>query len=240
MAEESPGFSLKRVGRLLGWLLGIPVLVVLAVMAYRNISGHFARETARNLAEAAQVNPGHQAPPADALTPKDDFYRIMQGGIQPNFYQASEGDRLREGGALHDAFSRYVKRSDVMARTEGTINKGRWSFDLFAGGFNGPYWNETVDWCIRLRMPPGDEKMYAYTLAQLSGLVDSESIGLENLPTDLEFTPETALDHISIENKKELLIPIRTYWNGVSAKEVEIREWHISPESGVCLNITHR
>jgi hypothetical protein len=228
MPDHSSTISIKRILQLIGRLLIIALSVWLVVMVYL----HFARQAALNQAEAEQVGPPPL--PADALSPKDDFYRMIQGGIQANDAGNSASMRLMAGGALHQAFRFYVKKEDVIARTKATIQEGSWSFNPFAGGFGGPYWNETIEWCIRLRMPPGEEKMYAYVLGQLSNVGFSESIGLARLPDNVYLTPENALSYIKLDDKKELLIPIRTIWVGESAKKVSIREWYIHPESKIC------
>jgi hypothetical protein len=232
MPDHSSKISLKRILQLIGTL----IIMALSVWLVWKVYSHFARQAALNQAEAEQV--GSPALPADALSPKDDFYRMMQGGIQANDAGNSASMRLMAGGALHQAFRLYVKKEDVIARTEAAIREGSWSFNPFAGSaFGGPYWSETIEWCIRLRMPPGEEKMYAFMLGQLSNVGFSESIGLTRLPADVRLTPENALSYINLDDKKELLIPIRTMWAGESAKQVSIREWYIHPESKICPSV---
>jgi hypothetical protein len=234
MATHKPGFSIIRTLKLLGVFFAIPLSVLLVLKVYDAISGQVAAQAAAEDAEAKQVGAPNTPPPVNALGPKDDFYRIMVGGIQANDAAGLSSIQLSHGGALHNAFRLFVKKDDVIARTKGYVNKGSWSYNPFASGWGGPYWSEAIEWCIRLRMPPGEEKMFAYTLWQLSDLAFSESLGLTRLTTDQRLTPETALNFINLDNKKELLIPIRTSWSGKSEKEVSIREWFIAPDSKVC------
>jgi hypothetical protein len=235
MPDHSSKVSIKRILQLIGMLIVFALSAWLVLKVY----SHFARQAAINQAEAEQV--GQPALPPNALSPKDDFYRMIQGGIQANDATGLSSMQLMAGGALHQAFRLYVKKEDVIARTQATINKGSWSFNPFAGrAFGGPYWNETIEWCIRLRMPPGEEKMYAYILGQLSNVGFSESIGLARLPDNVRLTPDNALSYINLDDKKELLIPIRTMWAGESAKQVSIREWYIWPEAKICPSVAKK
>ncbi len=231
MSNKKSSFSIMRIFQLIGVFIGICLVVLSVLKIYSDIR----QQNALERAEAEQVGP-QATQPADALSQKDDFYRIMAGGIQANDASNFDSIRQRNGGALHKAFQLYVKKDDVLARTKSQINKGSWSYNIFAGS-GGPYWSELIEWCIRLRMPAGGEKMYAYTLGQLSDLVYSESIGLPKLPANLRITPDTALNHIKLDGKQELLIPMQTRWFGRSAEQVTIREWFIMPESRICQSV---
>ncbi len=246
MDEKKPSFSLLRIVKFLGAIIGITLIGFASLSAYdayrvKSIASlkadadmvEYRSRTATLADKQKQAN-------AHLLGPKDDFYRIMQGGIQPNDSTRSDTMTFSQGGALHKAFQLYVKKDDVLARTPSEIKKGSWRFD-FGIGFDGrPYWGETIEWCIRLKMPAGDEKIYAYTLSELSKLYNSESIGLNKLPKDIDLAPETALNYVNLDGKKELLVPIQTVWLGASAEEITVREITIKPNSFVCQSLAKK
>jgi hypothetical protein len=223
MPEHNARFSLFRTAKLLGVFFAIPLSVWMVLMAYDGITTYLAGQ-----AEDAKL-------PRDALRPSDDFYQVMHG----RFRVAAKDIgviQMYEGGALLVAAQRFVKsKDDVIARTRSTTWQGRdtaaWSLFKKVGE---PYFTEHITWCIRIKPQPGQEGLYAYTLWQISQLEFAGRLGLAKPPPELRLTPETALNYIKIDDKKELRIPIVTSWRGPSENNLQSHAWRISPHSSLC------
>lgn len=233
MSDNKPGFSIVRVLQLFGVAVAIPLGVLVVLRIYTAIIDPSASQAPIESALEQEMRTYKPRPPDRRLDPNDDFYRIIQDGIEGNDAYNTARNQASRGDALYEALRDFVGKDDVIASSKPHVDKVSWNFSLF-GGFTGPHWSETTEWCIRLRPQPGEEKMFAYRLLRMSDLPYNELLGLTKLPHDANVSPENAMNFINLSDKTELMIPLITQWSGSSAKEVSTRLWFVAPNSNIC------
>ena len=230
MPKEKVKARLSNVLILLAAFLVVPVVVLLLVL-YNEISLKNAHEAANaHLIDGPPTKP--EPPPRPSLGPKDDFYRYIKAGAEPK--------EEKESAKLHLALQDFVMKDDVLTHSKPRIwREPFFSLKIFSWeGYQSIQWSEKTDWCIRLRMFPGKQDTFASRLSELSRVEGSESIGLAEITNPLEMTPEKVLSFVDRTSTKELLIPVTTYWAGKSDKDISVRRWTLSPESGICNRAT--
>lgn len=253
MPPKKPAAPQPRVALMFALALGIPLAVIALLKGFTVLSEgsgwlndqltQKARPRPQNnpttLAEAKaeknrglvilapNVDPGVDPP---RLGPGDAFYRQLNGGIS-----RSPGD---EGGATHlqGIASKLVRKPDVLAMQVTYLNESNGFYNVFAGSRMGPFWQESIDWCIRLRYEPGQEGWFAYSIWQLGQEPFADLFGVPPTDPQQPVSPENAIAVVDPARWQNLLLPINTMWQGEGKYNgrAGIRTWTIKPESPIC------
>lgn len=243
MATEKSSVSPVRIAKLLGFFLGLPIVVLVVVMLYdRFVLGHapvehfVAKADEQKLkvpAQPTQLKIQQQIIDKNRLGPCDPFYRFVQAG--------AEGDESM-GQTLAASAKGMVQKSDVLAQSKSLVRQGTWRFSTnFMGwggeefGFHfGRYWHEEADWCLRFKIRQsgtGNERL-------LHDLADRAYLLRLDLPfgaTSPERAPDDTFERYAASAEANgLVIPVQIHWDGKSPKEVHQRLWSIAQNSTVC------
>ncbi|TDR41539.1 hypothetical protein DFR29_11021 [Tahibacter aquaticus] len=178
---------------------------------------------------APNVDPAGATP---RLGPGDAFYRQLSGGVV-----ADPGDVGSGGGVyLQGIASKLVRKPDVLAMQVTYLRESSGSYNLFAGSKMGPFWQESIDWCIRLRYEPGQEGWFAYSIWRLGQEPFADLFGVPLTHAEQQVSPDNALTVVDPARWQNLLLPINTMWQGEGKYDgkASLRKWTIKPESTIC------
>jgi hypothetical protein len=162
---------------------------------------------------------------SDEIGKSDPLYRSIYAGL---FAPASSGGET--GSAIAGALSRYLKRSDIVARGTPQVRQHGSSWSLF-GGPQRAFWEERTQWCLKLRYRDGEQTMFVDALFPIAQLDTKHALGLperNNRPTAQE------LKEMMAKYGGGVLLPVEYVRSGESESKVDTRVWRLVTDSGVC------
>jgi hypothetical protein len=168
------------------------------------------------------------APIGEQLVAGDEFNRQLQASVT----DVSSGGR---GGELYALVRQFVHKSDVLAKHVMSAREYDGGYNIFAGHRYDSGWDESIEWCLRLRYAPGQESAFAYGLWKLGRDPFIKKLGLPYL-INTPITLENSLQYIDPKLWQGVLIPMTTYWHGEGEYKLHAphRVWYIEWASNIC------